>query len=69
VAPLTIELDRELKAEQARTRNGFATRGSEFSLPALAAPGESGSWFAFPAVSGHHVMPAGFESRWMTVTR
>jgi hypothetical protein len=69
VALLTIELDRELKAEQARTRNGFATHGSEFSLPALSASGESGSWFAFPAISGHHVMPAGFESKWITVTK
>jgi hypothetical protein len=69
VAPLAIELDRELKAEQARTRNGFATRGSEFSLPALSAPGDSGSWFAFSAASGRYIVPAGFESKWVTVTK
>jgi hypothetical protein len=65
VAPLAIELEREVKVEQ-RARNGFVSRGSEFSLSPVAATGETGSWFAISAASGGYVIPAGFESKWVT---
>jgi hypothetical protein len=69
VSPLSIELDRELKLEKARTKNGFANRGVEFSLPPPAASGESGSWFAIPAGMGGYVMPASSESKWITLAK
>jgi hypothetical protein len=68
VAPLAIELEREVKAEQ-RTRIGFVSRGTEFSLSPVAATGETGSWFAVSAGSGGYVIPVGFESKWVTVGR
>jgi hypothetical protein len=68
VSPVAMELDRELKAEE-HTRNGLARRGSEFSLHAPSAPGDAGSWFAVPAVSGGYVVAAGFESKWVTVVK
>jgi hypothetical protein len=66
VAPLTIELEREVKVEQ-RARNGFVSRGTEFSLSPVAATGETGSWFAISAGRGGYVIPADFESKWVTV--
>jgi hypothetical protein len=69
VSPVAIELDRELKAEQAQARNGFASRGSEFSLPAPTAAGEAGSWFTVPAARGGNVMAASSESKWITVAK
>ena len=66
VAPLAIELEREVKAEQ-HARIGFVSRGTEFSLSPVAATGESGSWFAVSAGSGGYVIPVGFESKWVTV--
>jgi hypothetical protein len=68
VAPLAIELERELKVER-HARNGFVSRGSEFSLSPAAATGETGSWFAISAMSGGYVIPQGFESKWVTVGR
>ena len=32
VRPLTLELERDLKVEESRAGNGFATHGTEFSL-------------------------------------
>lgn len=69
VSPLSIELERELKIEKAKTKNGFTNRGAEFSLPPPAATGESGSWFAVPAGIGGYVMPAGYESKWITLPK
>jgi len=65
VSPLSARLDRELKADR-RAVHGFATRGTEFSLPP---PGstEPGSYLVFPAMSGAYVIPAGFRSKWTTV--
>jgi hypothetical protein len=69
IAPVALELDRELKGEQAHTKDGFAQRGSEFSLHAPSTPGDAGSWFAVPAASGGYVVAAGSESKWVTVAK
>jgi hypothetical protein len=69
VAPLAIRLERELKVERAHVGNGFASRGTEFSLPPASPPGETGSWFTGPSVLGRYIMPAGFESKWVTAGR
>ena len=65
VSPISIRLTHEVKAES-RTPGGFANRGTEFSLPA---PGsrELGSLFVFPAKTGAHVIPKGFQTKWTTV--
>jgi hypothetical protein len=68
VAPLEIELERQLKVEQ-HPKNGFVSRGTEFSLSPVAATDETGSWFAVSAASGRYVIPEGFESKWVTVAR
>ncbi len=69
VSPVAIELDRELRAEQASTKSGLARRGTEFSLPAPAAPGDTGGWFAVSAATGGYVVAAGSESKWVTVAK
>ncbi len=66
VSPLSIRLTREIKAET-RTNGGLIIPGAEFSLPVHASP-ESGSRFVFPAKRGDYVIPAGFRSKWTTVT-
>jgi hypothetical protein len=65
VSPLSVRLDRDLKPAGARTKEGFASRGTEFSL----APPSSdhAGWFNIPAAGARYVMPAGFESKWITV--
>jgi hypothetical protein len=65
VSPLFVRLDRDLKPAGARTKEGFASRGTEFSL----APPSSdpAGWFTIPAKGARYVMPAGFESKWITV--
>jgi hypothetical protein len=65
-APLSIRLDRELRAEE-QSKNRLSTRGTEFSLPQPAPTGENGSWFVLPAAAGNVVMRAGSESKWVTV--
>ena len=65
VSPISVRLAREGKAET-RTPHGLVDRGTEFSLPAPASR-ERGSLFVFPAKSGAHVIPNGFQSRWTTV--
>ncbi len=69
LSPLSIRLDRDLKQEKAHSKSGLTTRGAEFSLPPPQATGESGSWFSAPARNGGFVMPAGFESKWITVAQ
>jgi hypothetical protein len=69
VAPLTIELERTLKAEQARGRNRLAVRGTEFTLPAPSSAAETGSWFAVPAGAGRYIVATGSESTWVTVAK
>ncbi len=68
VSPVAVELDRELKAERAGSRNTFARRGSEFSLPAPSA-GDIGGSFAVSAATGGYVVAAGSESKWITVAK
>jgi hypothetical protein len=67
VVPLTVRLDRELKAEQAQSRNRLSSRGAEFSLPS---PGvEPGTWFTLAPVDGHATVAAGSETKWITVAK
>jgi hypothetical protein len=66
LAPLAISPERELSPEQ-RSKNRLASRGTEFSLSPPTSTGESGSWFAVPAITGGYVVPEGFESKWVTV--
>ncbi len=65
-SPLFIRVDRDVKPANARTKEGFATRASEFSLPPPS--GDPASWFNIPATGTRYVMPAGSESKWITVT-
>jgi hypothetical protein len=69
VAPLAVRSDRELKAEQAQTKNRFASRGTEFGLPLAGPAGETGSWFTLPAADGRATLAAGYESKWITVAQ
>ncbi len=66
VVPLSVRLDREIKAAKRNTGEGFSIRGTEFSLPAPASL-EPGSHFTFHAKRGTYVIPAGFQSKWKTV--
>jgi hypothetical protein len=65
VSPISIRLDREVKAE-VRTPHGFVNRGTEFSLSAPASR-QRGGLFVFPAKRGTYVIPNGFQSKWTTV--
>jgi hypothetical protein len=69
MGPLTVRSDRELKAEQAQTKNRFASRGTEFGLPAPAPASETGSWFTLSAADGRATLAAGSESKWITVAK
>jgi hypothetical protein len=69
VAPLAVRSDRELKAEQAQTKNRFASRGTEFGLPLAGPAGETGSWFTLTAADGRATLAAGYESKWITVAQ
>jgi hypothetical protein len=80
VSPLSVRLARQtdrswsafsappssLQTEDG-TPNGLVIRGSEFSLPPAAAT-ERASRFVFLARRGTYVIPAGFQSKWTTVT-
>jgi hypothetical protein len=67
LTPLALELDSEIKAERSRKSTGLRTRGAEFSLPPHTS-GETGGLFAITAGGGRHILQAGFESKWITVT-
>jgi hypothetical protein len=67
VGPLAIRLDRELKSAEPQSGKSFATRGTEFPLPPTG--DESASWFTLSPVDGRAVMPAGSESKWITVSQ
>ena len=66
ISPLSVRLDHELQKES-RPRHGFVKRGAEFSLPPPVSMGP-GSLFAFRAERIAYVVPAGFRSKWTTVT-
>ena len=66
VTPLSLKWDRELKAEKSAAR--FRKRGPEFSLPPSETR-ETGGYFWVPATRGVSVLPAGFKSKWITVSR
>jgi hypothetical protein len=65
LSPISIQLERELKAEK-RTENEIHSRLPGFSFPPPSS-GEKGSLFTMPARSGSYVMAAGFESNWITL--
>jgi hypothetical protein len=65
VSPLAVRVDRDVKPAKTRTTGGFAARGTEFSLPP--ASGDPASWFTVAATGARYVMPAGTESKWITV--
>jgi hypothetical protein len=64
VSPLSIKVDRELRPES-RSPRGFKNRGTEFSLPPPAST-EPGGTFGVPSRTGRAVLPAGFQSKWIT---
>ena len=65
VSPFAVRLDRKLEAER-RTPRGLAARGTEFSL-SKSAPMVPENLLVFPATSGAYRIPAGFESKWITL--
>jgi hypothetical protein len=65
--PLFLQWDREWKAQKASAQNGLRGRGPEFSLPPPST-GESGGFFSLPAFRAGSVLPAGFKSKWITVS-
>ena len=67
VSPFAARLDRDLKVEQAQKKGKLSTRGTEFSLPVPAA--DAGTWFRLTPENGHAVLPAGSESKWVTVDK
>jgi hypothetical protein len=66
LTPLSVTLDRQLKADKPGKVDGFRNRGDEFSLAPLVS-GETGGLFALSAAGGTHILPAGFQSKWITV--
>jgi hypothetical protein len=66
LTPLSLALDRQLKAENPGKVDGFRNRSDEFSLAPIVS-GETGGLFAFPAAGGTQILPAGFQSKWITV--
>jgi len=65
--PLFLRWDHKLEFQKTRTQNGFRDRGPEFSLPPPST-GESGGFFSLPAARAGAVIPAGFKSKWITVS-
>jgi len=65
--PLFLRWDHKLEFQKTRTQNGFRNRGPEFSLPPPST-GESGGFFSLPAARAGAVIPAGFQSKWITVS-
>jgi hypothetical protein len=66
VTPLSLQWDRELKAEKALTHVPLRSRGTEFSLPPPQT-GETGGAFSVSAAKAGYVLPRGFKSKWITV--
>jgi len=67
VLPLFLRWDHKLEFQKTRTQSGLRDRGPEFSLPPPAT-GESGGFFSLPASRAGSVIPAGFKSKWITVS-
>jgi hypothetical protein len=67
VTPLSLQWDRELKAEKTPFPKGLRGRSPEFSLPPPAA-GDRGGYFSLPAFRAGSILPAGFKSKWVTVS-
>jgi len=67
VSPISVQLERELKAEK-RNENEIHSRLPGFSFPPPSS-GEKGSLFAMPAKSGGYAMAVGFESNWITLPK
>jgi hypothetical protein len=65
VTPLSLQWDRELKAEKARTQVPLRSRATEFSLPPPST-GETGGVFSLSATKAAY-LPAGLKSKWITV--
>jgi len=65
VTPLSLQWDRELKAEKAITQVPLRSRGTEFSLPPPQT-GETGGVFSLSATKAAY-LPAGLKSKWITV--
>jgi len=67
VQPLFLRWDHKLQFQKIRTPNGLRNRGPEFSLPPPATT-ETGALFALSAFRPGSVLPAGFKSKWITVS-
>ncbi len=67
VLPLSLRWDHKIEFQKTPTRNGFRDRGPEFSLPPPATS-ETGGFFSLPAFRAGSVLPAGFKSKWITVS-
>jgi hypothetical protein len=65
-SPLAIRADRELKTASTHDMTKLANRGTEFSLAPRSS--EPGGWVSVHAEGTRYVMPAGSESKWVTVT-
>jgi len=66
ISQLSLRLDRDLKPAKPSNSRGLRTRAPEFSLPPPA-PMETGSLLVFLARSSTLVVPADFQSKWITV--
>lgn len=67
VQPLFLRWDHKLQFQKNRAPNRLRNRGAEFSLPPPATA-EAGALFALSAVRPGSVLPAGFKSKWITVS-
>jgi hypothetical protein len=67
LTPLALKLDRDMRAEKPSKSSGLRNRSAEFSLPPPTSV-ETGGLFAITPGDGRHVLSAGFESKWITVT-
>lgn len=65
--PLFLRWDHKLEFQKTRTQNGFGNRGPEFSLPPPATA-ETGGVFSLSAFRPGSFLPAGFQSKWITVS-
>lgn len=65
VTPLSLQWDRELKAEKALAQVPLRSRATEFSLPPPQT-GETGGVFSVSATKAAY-LPGGLKSKWITV--